>query len=186
MQNSRFFNALCMTRAIFIQIFHRNVRLKWPSFLGKGTIWHAAGPVTAGNNFRAEHWVEIVAHNGATIKFGDNVFIGHSTKVSARHRITIGNDVLIGDLVTIRDHNHRYDLPDIPIRSQGMTSSPVIIGNNVWLCSKVTITPGVTIGDNCVIGANAVVTRNIPPNSFAAGVPARVQGAVPGCQQRSG
>ncbi|MGN1250139.1 MAG: DapH/DapD/GlmU-related protein, partial [Candidatus Spyradocola sp.] len=50
----------------------------------------------------------------------------------------------------------------------------VTIGNDVWLGANVTICPGVTIGDGCVIGAGAVVTKDVPPMSFAAGNPCRV------------
>lgn len=53
-------------------------------------------------------------------------------------------------------------------------AKPVYIGNNCWFGASVTVCPGVTIGDNCVIGAGSVVTRDIPANSFAAGVPCRV------------
>ena len=53
-------------------------------------------------------------------------------------------------------------------------AKPVHIGNNCWLGASVTVCPGVTIGDNCVIGAGSVVTRDVPANSFAAGVPCRV------------
>ena len=51
---------------------------------------------------------------------------------------------------------------------------PIHIGENVWLGANVTVLGGVTIGDNAVIAAGAVVTKNIPPNTVAAGVPARV------------
>ena len=53
-------------------------------------------------------------------------------------------------------------------------AKPVHIGNDCWFGASVTVCPGVTIGDNCVIGAGSVVTRDIPANSFAAGVPCRV------------
>ena len=53
-------------------------------------------------------------------------------------------------------------------------AKPVHIGNNCWFGASVTVCPGVTIGDNCVIGAGSVVTRDVPANSFAAGVPCRV------------
>ena len=48
------------------------------------------------------------------------------------------------------------------------------MGNNVWLGRNAAVLPGVTIGDGAVIGANSVVTKSIPPNSFAAGAPAQV------------
>lgn len=53
-------------------------------------------------------------------------------------------------------------------------AKPVHIGSDCWLGASVTVCPGVTIGDGCVIGAGAVVTKDIPPYSFAAGVPAKV------------
>lgn len=52
--------------------------------------------------------------------------------------------------------------------------APIKVGNNCWLASNVTVCAGVTIGDNCVIGAGAVVTHDIPDNSLAVGVPAKV------------
>ena len=55
-----------------------------------------------------------------------------------------------------------------------MFSFPVILGNNVWIGSNVVINPGITIGDNSVIGAGSVVTKNIPPDVVAVGVPCRV------------
>ena len=56
--------------------------------------------------------------------------------------------------------------------------TPVIIGNNVWIGGRVTILPGVVIGDKCVIGAGAVVTKSIPPNSLAVGNPAIVMKTI--------
>ena len=51
---------------------------------------------------------------------------------------------------------------------------PITIGNNIWIAGNVTICGGVTIGNGSVIGAGSVVTRDIPPDSFAAGNPCRV------------
>lgn len=56
----------------------------------------------------------------------------------------------------------------------GFLTAPIVIGNNVWIGAKATVTKGVSIGDNSVIAANAVVTRDIPAGTLAAGVPARV------------
>lgn len=55
-----------------------------------------------------------------------------------------------------------------------MYSFPITIGNNVWIGCHVVINPGITIGDNSVIGAGSIVTKDIPPNVVAAGVPCRV------------
>ena len=57
-------------------------------------------------------------------------------------------------------------------------AKPVVIGNDCWFGANVVVCPGVTIGDGCVIGAGSVVTRNVPPLSFAAGNPCRVIRAV--------
>lgn len=58
----------------------------------------------------------------------------------------------------------------IPIYSKGA----IVIGDNVWIGEKAAILAGVTIGEGAIIGANAVVTKNIPPYSIAAGIPARI------------
>lgn len=55
-----------------------------------------------------------------------------------------------------------------------VVAKPITIGKNVWITSRCMILPGVTIGDNVIVGAGSVVTRDIPPHSFAAGNPARV------------
>lgn len=57
-----------------------------------------------------------------------------------------------------------------PLYSKGQ----VVIGKNVWIGDKVTILPGVSIGDGSVIAANSVVTKSIPPYSIAAGIPAKI------------
>ena len=61
-----------------------------------------------------------------------------------------------------------------PRAKRSVCAMPVVIGNDCWFGAGVTVCPGVTIGDGCVIGAGSVVTRDIPPMSFAAGVPCRV------------
>lgn len=75
----------------------------------------------------------------------------------------------------ITDADHRVDDPSRPITWQGFESrGPTRVGDNVWCGANVVVTSGVTVGERSVIGANAVVTRDIPPFSVAAGAPARV------------
>ena len=61
-----------------------------------------------------------------------------------------------------------------PIRRQLVSKGEIKIGENVWICDKVTILGGVTIGDNVIIGADSIVTHDIPSNSIAAGIPAKI------------
>jgi acetyltransferase-like isoleucine patch superfamily enzyme len=63
---------------------------------------------------------------------------------------------------------------DRPIRDQGVTNKGIVIDDDVWVGSNVTFLDGVHVGTGCVIGAGAVVTKDLPPYSVAAGVPARV------------
>lgn len=82
--------------------------------------------------------------------------------------VEIGDDTLIAEMVTIRDHGPK------PYRRQGFVSAPIRIGQNVWIGNKVTITKGINIGDNSVVAANAVVTKDVEPNVVVGGVPARI------------
>lgn len=98
--------------------------------------------------------------------------------VTCVNRVEIGNNVLTGRWVTICDNNHgdtRYDSVKLPPLERHMTSNgPIIIGDNVWIGDKVTILSGVKIGNNAIIGSNSVVTKDVPPFSVAAGIPAKV------------
>jgi acetyltransferase-like isoleucine patch superfamily enzyme len=105
---------------------------------------------------------------------GSRTIFGHHCTLASQSSVTIGDDCLIAELVSVRDHDHRFDRLDIPVREQGMVCAPVKICNNVWLGSKVTVIKGVTIGDNAIVGANAVVTKDIPANAVAFGIPAKV------------
>jgi acetyltransferase-like isoleucine patch superfamily enzyme len=111
------------------------------------------------------------------IEIGDNSFINHLCSVWAapNARIRIGRDVLLGPNVTIIASNHGTAAGRL-IREQDGVDQDVTIGNDVWIGAHVTIAPGVTIGDGCVIGAGAVVTKDLPPNTICAGVPAKVIG----------
>ena len=84
--------------------------------------------------------------------------------------ITIGDDVLVGHNCVIATLNHAM----APARRGDMIPAPVRIGNRVWIGANVTILQGVEIGDGAVIAAGAVVNRDVPPRTVAAGVPARI------------
>ena len=117
---------------------------------------------------------EVWLKGSATLTIGDNTLIGRRNLIGCNEKITIGKNCLLGENVRIQDTDHRFEDISIPIRSQGITTAPIEIGDNVWIGYGSVVTKGVTIGEGSVIGANSVVTRDIPPFSIAAGVPARV------------
>lgn len=91
-------------------------------------------------------------------------------KVVCSEKIVIGDDVHIGRDVWIRDNNGGHHV----IIKGYKDKAPVIIGDHVWICSNVSITKGVTIGEGAIISANSVVTTNVPAHCIASGNPARV------------
>lgn len=108
------------------------------------------------------------------LEVGADTVFGHHCTIATRSSVSIGAYCLVAELVSIRDHDHNFKSLDEPTVAQGACVAPVVIGQNVWLGAKVTVLRGVTIGDNAVVGAGAVVTRDVPANAVAAGVPARV------------
>lgn len=123
----------------------------------------------------------IAFHYGRHTKIGKNFFGNFNLTVQDDAEVTIGDNCNFGPNTTIVTPLH----PMLPGERREMLTAdgekkrlcyamPVHIGNDCWFGASVTVCPGVTIGDNCVIGAGSVVTRDIPANSFAAGVPCKV------------
>ena len=117
--------------------------------------------------------VALRSHSGR-VTIGAKSVIGGGTTINSYLDVSIGEGALIADDVHITDFDHRTDRTDVPIKDQGIVTSPVRIGADVWLGRGVTVLRGVDIGRGSVIGAHAVVTRDIPPYSIAVGAPARV------------
>lgn len=109
------------------------------------------------------------------IKIGDGVYIGRHAYFAAIDLIEIENGCVLSEYVYITDHAHglhpeRGSIMHQPLESKG----PVRIGRNCFLGFRVSIMPGVTLGDHCVVGANSIVTRSFPAYSMVAGCPAKV------------
>lgn len=113
-----------------------------------------------------------------SITIGDRTSNGDYCHLGAAVSIKIGNDVLMGRFVLVEDHNHgnidRETLDIPPIRRPLVSKGGITIGDRVWIGDKVTILSGVSIGEGAIIGANSVVTKDVPPYSVAAGIPAKV------------
>ncbi|HGO5294084.1 TPA: DapH/DapD/GlmU-related protein [Photobacterium damselae subsp. damselae] len=112
------------------------------------------------------------------IDIRNNVSIGEGAHITACNFIQLNDNVLLGKYVTITDNSHGYSdrtdnfLP--PLKREVVSSGIVIIESRVWIGDKVTILPGVRIGEGAIIGSNSVVTKDIPKYSVAVGIPAAV------------
>ena len=109
---------------------------------------------------------------GFNISIGHNFFANFDCIMLDGNLITIGNNVLFAPRVGLYTANHAID-PQERIMG-GCYARPITIGDNVWIGAGVHVMGGVTIGKNSVIGAGSVVTKDIPENVIAAGVPCKV------------
>lgn len=107
---------------------------------------------------------------GKNIHVGKHVFINSGCHFQDQGGIYIGDGTLVGHCVTLATLNHDQN----PENRANLLPAPIHIGKNVWIGANVTVTPGVTIGDGSIIAAGAVVTRDIPENVVAGGIPATV------------
>lgn len=109
------------------------------------------------------------------IKIGDGVYIGGHAYFAAIDSIEIEDGCVLSEYVYITDHAHGVHPGRGPIMKQPLESrGPVHIGRNCFLGFRVSVLPGVRLGEHCVVGANSVVTRSFPAYSMVAGCPARV------------
>ncbi|MEE3491338.1 MAG: sugar O-acetyltransferase [Methanobrevibacter sp.] len=110
--------------------------------------------------------------NGKNIFIGNNFTGNFNLTILDINEVHIGDNVMIGPNTTITTVSH--PLSPKKRRQHLGQASEIRIGNDVWLGANVVILPGVTIGNNVVVGAGAVVTKDIPDNSLAVGVPAKM------------
>lgn len=110
------------------------------------------------------------------VRKGGVLIIGSNSRINGVH-IGVTNKIVIGLNVRIAPYTIILDSDFHEVgnhMSEDGKTEPVIIKDNVWIATRATILKGVTIGENSVVAAGAVVTRNVPPNTVVAGVPAKV------------
>ena len=107
-----------------------------------------------------------------------DVIIGDHTRVGLHNTIIgpvkIGNNVNLAQGITVTALNHNFSDSNKRIDEQGVSTNPVTIEDDVWIGANAVVLPGVKIGNHCVVAAGAVVTKDVPPHSLVAGVPAKV------------
>lgn len=109
-----------------------------------------------GKNFRTRNNVSFRIYNQGKVKIGDNCFFNDGCSINCQEKISIGDNVIMGQNVMIFDHDHDYknDINDF-VRNE------VIIGNNVWIGANTIILKGTKIGDNAVIAAGCIINKDV-------------------------
>lgn len=160
---------------IWTRIFFPKALLIRHPFYRRGkrsSIVISKGTVT-GRNCRFE------TYNSGRISIGKRCHLGDYVRVTCSNSVQIGDDCFFASKVLVTDSSHGnyssepFTSPSVPPNDRPLIYSSTKIGNNVWLGENVVVLPGVNIGDGCVIGANAVVSKDIPPNTIAGGIPAK-------------
>ena len=129
--------------------------------------------VCRGIFFRAGKNINVEKGAGSELEIGDNSGIGINCQVCGP--IKIGKDVMMGPEVVILTEKHKFDRIDIPMRQKGYyPRNPVVIGDDVWIGTRVIILPGITIGRVAILGAGAIVTKDVPEYAIVAGNPAKI------------
>ena len=106
----------------------------------------------------------------ARCRIGEKVFMNHNCSITCAEEITIGDACNIANNVVIVDHDHRLGKVGV---ENGLESTPVHIGRNVWIGANAVILRGVSIGDGAIIAAGAVVNHDIPAHEIWGGIPAK-------------
>jgi len=142
-------------------VIHRSVRMDTPPY----------------RQFRLGDYSVIESFATINNAVGD-VRIGDYTRVGLHNTIigpvTIGNHVNLAQGITVTALNHNFEDSNKRIDEQGVSTNPVTIEDDIWIGANAVILPGVTIGHHSVVAAGAVVTKDVPPHSLVAGVPAKI------------
>jgi acetyltransferase-like isoleucine patch superfamily enzyme len=107
---------------------------------------------------------------GKFIQLGRNVFINHACSFLDLGGIIIEDEVMIAPRVNIMSENHPVEIAN----RKTLIPDAVVIKRNAWIGAGATILPGVMIGENAVVAAGAVATKDVPENTVAAGIPAKI------------
>ncbi len=113
------------------------------------------------------------ARRGDKLMIGPGTYVNRYTIFDAHQQLHVGKDVMIGPHCYFTDADHGISA-DNSVKSQPMRHAPLVIEDEAWIGTHVTVLPGVRIGRGAVVAAGAVVTKDVPPLGIVAGVPARL------------
>lgn len=174
-KNSIAYKSCSVLRLAFAKMVHgRRLELGGVGMLGESCYVFVSprGTLKLGRKAILGDHTELQADGSLTI--GDNFVINRYSRVVAFESIRLGNNVTIAQHVAIVDHDHNYTMEGDRLLLKGYSTSPIVIGDNVWLADKCTVLRGVTIGSNVVAGANTLINKDVPSNCVIGGVPFKI------------
>ncbi len=133
---------------------------------------YGTGNIVIGKDVLLYPHVYLETQGEGIIIIGDDVVVSSGTYIVSGASVTIGQGTMIGESTSIRDANHTRTVGK-SLRGSDDIATPIVIGKEVWIGRGVAVLKGVKIGDYATVGANAVVSRDVPSHTVAAGVPAR-------------
>jgi len=160
--------------------FADQIRLARGVYVDQGVYLHACpGGIEIGEDTIVMHHAELHVYNfrdlpKSGIVVGRESLIGEFCVIRGTGGVRIGDRVYLSPMVNIYSNSHVFSDPDVCFIDQGITTQGVTIEDECWIGAMVTILDGVTIGRGSVVAAGAVVNKDVPPHSLAAGVPAHV------------
>jgi acetyltransferase-like isoleucine patch superfamily enzyme len=166
--------------------FADQVRLGRGVYLDEGVYLHACpSGIEIGENTLVMHHAELHVYNfrnlpHAGIRIGRDSLIGEFNVLRGQGGIVIGDRVYTSPLVQLAAVDHVFADPARPFVEQGITAQGITVEDDVWIGAGAIITDGVRIAQGAVVAAGAVVTRDVPPHTVVAGVPARVVKTITG------
>ncbi len=129
--------------------------------------------VVLGRWSRLGRGTKVRAHEGE-VRIGAKTILGEECTISAYQHVSFGRECIVADRVMLIDFDHGAAEVERPIRQQGIYKRDVRVGHNVWIGYGACVLRGCRVGDNAILGTSTVVTKDVPDNAVAAGIPARV------------
>jgi len=159
--------------------FADNISLAHGVYIDQGSYLHACPKgINIGTNTIIMHGAILHVYNfrdlpNAGITIGSDSLVGEYSVIRGQGGVHIGDRVYTSPFTSIIAVNHVFDDPTRPFVDQGITAEGIVIEDDVWLGTGAVVMDGVRVGKGAVIAAGAVVTKDVPPHTVVAGVPAR-------------
>lgn len=160
-------------RGMYLSKFSNGSRLQVGRYV---LLSQGKGKISFGKNVIVNHHCYLTTDKtNGIIEIGNHSHIDSFSVLHGQGGIIIGSKCAIASGVTIYSQTNQYKFDtSMDVIDQPILYQKVAIGNGVWIGANATILPGVSIGSGAIIGAGAVVNKNIPENTIAVGVPARI------------